>query len=87
MTKTKFDSLCETIMSGTQPTPAKPVTPNTGAPTTPQTTPPAQPNQQQNQINDEELFKALQQKMNDQKFKDALLKMLNPQQNAGNPPA
>jgi hypothetical protein len=85
MTKTKFDSLCETIMSGTQPTPAKPIS----AAGTPQTTPPAQPNQpnQPNQINDDELFKALQQKMNDQKFKDALLKMLNPQQNAGNQPA
>ena len=81
MTKT-FDELCETIISGTQPQqgqipPAKPGT--TPQPNTPQPTP-SVPQQNNQQPNDDELFKALQQKMNDQKFRDALLKMLNPQQ-------
>ena len=88
MTKS-FDEICENIMAGTQagakPAPGAPQT--TPAPGTPQPTPAAaQPQQQQNQINDDELFKVLQQKMNDQKFKDALLKMLTPQPNAANKP-
>lgn len=90
MTKT-FDEICENIMAGTQQgnNQQKPITPGTPQPTpvapgTPQPTP-AAPNQQP-QVNDDELFKVLQQKMNDQKFKDALLKMLTPQPNAANKP-
>lgn len=89
MTNT-FDKLCENILKGTQQTqPNNQQTPNSPAvtPATPQPTPPAAPPQQQTNINDDDLFKVLQQKLNDQKFKDALLKMLNPQQqNAVNKP-
>lgn len=91
MTKT-FNELCENIMAKTQPTQPNQPAQNTTQTNqqTPQPTPSAsaapqqnnQQNNQQNPINDDELFKVLQQKLNDQKFKDALLKMLNPQQNA-----
>lgn len=85
MTKS-FDEICENIMAGTQqagaPQPNAQGTPQpTPAPGTPQTTPAAQPATNP-AVNDQELFKVLQQRMNDQKFKDALLKMLTPQPNA-----
>lgn len=44
--------------------------------------------QQNNQMKDDELLKMLQQKLQDQKFKQSLMQLLNPQQpNAAQPQA
>ena len=83
--KLTFDDLCaqivgEDIMSATklqQPAVQKPGTTTNQAP---QPTPAAQQNQQ---LGDEDLLKLLQQKLADEKFKQALLQLVNPsQQNA-----
>lgn len=99
MTKT-FDEICNGILgemitapNPQKPTPAQPnqqPAPNTGAQAAVNNN--AQNNgQQQNQMKDEDLLKLLQQKMEDpanQKFKELLGQLLNPQQpNAANKPA
>jgi hypothetical protein len=63
---TTFDKLYSTILG-------EEMNQNQSSVPTPQTTP-VQPSNPQE---DQELLKMLQQKLNDQKFKDALLKMLN----------
>ena len=75
----KFEELCskyvsEDLMSATPQQPAKPVT------ITPQTT--NQTQQQNPNMKDEELFNLLQQKMADEKFKQAFSQWLKTQQNA-----
>jgi hypothetical protein len=94
-----FDKLCETIMSNTQqqkPAPNAQGTPQpTPAPQQNQQQAPQQnqqqapqQNQQQSQMKDDDLLNLLQQKMNDQKFRDQFMKMLNQnQQNASTKPA
>jgi hypothetical protein len=92
-----FDKLCETIMSGTQQQKPAPNAQGTPQPTPApgqspqqqnQQQPPQQQNQQQNQMKDEDLLSLLQQKMNDQKFRDQFMQMLNQnQQNASAKPA
>lgn len=66
---TSFEQLYSTILN-------KQIVENQGVVTT---TTPQTPttNASSNQQGDEQLLKLLQQKLNDQKFKDALMKMLN----------
>jgi hypothetical protein len=96
MTKT-FDEICNGILGemitapnqqqqkpnqpGQQPAPAA------GAPAAIQNN--TQNNAQQpNQMQDDELLKLLQQKLNDEKFKQSLMQLMNPQQpNAAVKPA
>lgn len=86
MTKT-FDEICKNILGEVaiapniqKPNTAQPVAPNTGAQAA------TQNNLQQNSPtnNDEELLKMLQQKLQDEKFKQTLLQLLNPQQQQPN---
>ena len=99
MTKT-FDEICKGILGEmiTAPTQQKPnqpqqpaqqpaQQPTSGAPAAIQNN--VQNNaQQNNQMKDDELLKLLQQKLNDEKFKQSLMQLMNPQQpNAAIKPA
>jgi len=99
MTKT-FDEICNGILSEMVTTPnqqqqkpnqpqqpAQPAAPGAGAPAAIQNN--TQNNTQQpNQMQDAELLKLLQQKLNDEKFKQSLMQLMNPQQpNAAIKPA
>lgn len=94
MSKKTFDELCASYLGeNVPPTPAAPklvTTPSPNQPAQPgQPTNNNQQNQNNSQINDDELMKLLQQKLQDEKFKQQLAQMLNPAQqpNATNQPA
>lgn len=96
MTK-NFDEICNGILSEMVTAPNQQQKPNQNQPQQPGQQPapgagaPAaiQNNTQQpNQMQDDELLKLLQQKLNDEKFKQSLMQLMNPQQpNAAVKPA
>ena len=100
MTK-NFDEICKGILGEmitapaqqkpNQPQqPAQQPAPGAGAPAAIQNNVQNNQNnaQQNNQMGDDELLKLLQQKLNDEKFKQSLMQLMNPQQpNAAIKPA
>lgn len=67
------------VTNNSTATPATSAAPQGNNPSQPTNTPTATGNNQQKE---DELMKMLQQKLQDEKFKQQLLQMLNPQQNA-----
>lgn len=83
MSKKTFDEICSKILG--EGVPVSPATAGQTPVQNPaiqkQTTPQPTPSANQQQINDDDLLKLLQQKLADEKFKQSLMQMLNPQAN------